>query len=382
MDAALGKDDILRRCGHKLTAQSVGPKLAWLRRYERRVYENTRRIFTSSNFIVQRLTGAYVIDHTTASMYDPFYNATTQTWDTDWAFELLGEIELPELCWPSDMVGHVHERAAAETYLPVGTPVACGTIDFWAESISVGVEASGECMLAYGTTMSVSAVSDITPRKSDVGWAPASVPGLFHVGGATAAAGALTAWIKALTGDTPFERLLDGAATVEPGSEGLLMLPYFAGERSPIFDSAARGVIAGLTLRHTSDHLYRAALEATGYAVRHILESMNDSAEMAETELVATGGGTRRALWPQIVTDITGYRQRMPTVLIGASYGDALIAARAVGLADTSTRWNSTKSVVSPSPKATTVYDELYDLYRSLDGATRNIAHSLARISA
>jgi len=192
-----------------------------------------------------------------------------------------------------------------------------------------------------------------------------------------ATSGALTGWLKKISGDLPYERLTEEAAGVPSGSDALVVLPYFAGERTPLFDPRARGLISGLTLSHGRGHLYRAMLEATAYGVRHIFEFMREAGGGGE-RLVAVGGGTKGGLWTQIVSDVTGRQQDLPEQTIGASYGDALLAARAVGLAEPDTDWSTISATVEPNAENREVYDELYKVYRDLYSATREHVHRLA----
>lgn len=381
LNEQFGVAQILRRCGHPLTAQSVGPKLRWLAVHEPEVYGATARFFSSHNFIVRRLTGEYVLDHTTASMVDPLYDMARQRWNTTWADELVPGLALPQLRWPGEAVGSVRPAAAAETGIPAGTPVACGVLDFWAENVGVGAEEPGDCMLAYGTTMSISAVTAAAVSTPPVASAPGSSPGLHHVGGATAAAGALTDWARELTGEEGYADLIGEADIVPAGADGLLVLPYFAGERSPLFDPQARGVMCGLTLRHGRGHLYRAVLEATAYAVRHVFESM-DATEVQRNRVVAAGGGTRARLWVQIMSDVTGVAQDIPHTTIGASYGDALLAARAIGLPTDRVDWARVVDTVRPDERVRERYAALYALYRELDPITRPVSHALDALAA
>ena len=160
------------------------------------------------------------------------------------------------------------------------------------------------------------------------------------------------------------------------GANGLVMLPYFAGERTPIMDPDARGVIAGLTLAHTRGDLYRAALEATGFGVRHNIEAI-EAAGGDIRRIVAVGGGTQGGLWTQIVSDITGRPQEIRAQSIGASYGAAFLAAQLVGPASIDT-WNPVRETVTPRPEAVEPYDELYGLYRDLYPRTADTVHALA----
>ncbi|XVQ09878.1 FGGY family carbohydrate kinase [Spirillospora sp. CA-255316] len=148
-----GADTILRRAGSPLTSQAVGPKLAWLRRHEPEVWARTRRLFMASSYLVHELTGAYVLDHHSASQCTPLYDLGAGAWIEDWAEEIAPGLELPPLLWPGEVAGTVHAGAAAATGLPEGVPVIAGTVDAWAEAVSVGVTAPGDTMLMYGTTM-------------------------------------------------------------------------------------------------------------------------------------------------------------------------------------------------------------------------------------
>jgi len=191
-----------------------------------------------------------------------------------------------------------------------------------------------------------------------------------------ATSGAITGWLRDLFGDVDYAELVELAAESPAGSNGLLMLPYFAGERTPVMDPHARGVVAGLTLTHTRGDLYRAALEAGGFGVRHNIETI-EAAGGVVRRIVAVGGGTQGSLWTQIVCDITGREQIIPSQTIGASYGVALLAAQAV--ADVSTvDWNPTRE--TRVPRDTAIYDELYSRYLELYTSTRDIAHMLAAV--
>jgi xylulokinase len=192
-----------------------------------------------------------------------------------------------------------------------------------------------------------------------------------------ATSGALTGWLRHIAGDPPYETLVDEAARIKPGSDGLVVLPYFAGERSPLFDPKARGVICGLTLSHGRGHLYRAVLEATAYGLRDILEVMYE-AEEGGKKLIAVGGGTKGGLWMQIVSDVTGMPQELPQETIGASYGDALLAAIATGLVKPSETWNATAALIEPNAKAHEVYTDFYQVFRELFPAIHTQLHNLA----
>lgn len=370
---------IVARCGKSLSTQAVGPKLVWVRRREPDVWARTRRWYTSHSFVVGRLTGEYALDHQTASQCDPLYDLAANDWYRPWADEVVPGLELPRLVWPGEVLGTVHAEAARATGLAEGTPVAAGTVDAWAEAFSAGVRHPGDLMLMYGSTMFFVQVLGSASSHPAL-WTTAGVDrGSSTLAAGMATSGSLTAWLADLCGGAPFERLVAEAAATPPGADGLLVLPYFAGERSPIFDPRARGVVAGLTLRHGRGHLFRAVYEGIAFGIRQILELLEQAAG-TPARIVAVGGGTQGGLWTQIVTDVTGREQLLPAQTIGASYGSALLAAIGAGLTAPDTDWSQIAGRVRPDLAHREVYDKLYDVYTELYPATKRQLHRLAAL--
>lgn len=374
-----GADAILRRGGSALSTQAVGPKLLWLQRHEPDLWRDVRRWFNSSSYVVARLTGEYVLDHHTASQCDPLYDMAAQDWAADWVDEVAPGVPTPRLAWSTEVVGTVTSEAAQLTGLPAGTPVTAGTVDAWAEAFSAGVRRPGDLMLMYGSTMFfVQVLKASTPHP--MLWGTAGLePGSRTLAAGMATSGSLTSWLQDVSGGIPFEDLVIEAAATPPGADGLVVLPYFAGERTPIFDPRARGVFAGLTLRHSRGHLFRAIYEGIAFGIRQILDHLDSAGEPVE-RLVAVGGGTKGGLWTQVVTDVTGRDQVLPAQTIGASYGDALLAAIGAGLVPTDTDWSSATTTVVPDLAHRAVYDELYEVYCDLYPASREAVHRLAVI--
>ncbi|MFE0331160.1 FGGY-family carbohydrate kinase [Streptomyces sp. NPDC058960] len=377
LNAELGRDAVLRRCGSLLSTQAVGPKIAWLAEHRPDVAARARRLYMPSSYLVNRLTGRYVLDHHSASQSVPLYDSNAQDWYRPWARRIAPDLELPPLRWPGDIAGQVTADAAAATGLPAGIPVVTGTIDAWSEALSVGAQHTGDLMLMYGSTMFlINTVSErlLVPELwSTVG----ALPGTRSLAGGMATSGVITDWLRDLLGEGDPDALLAEAEASGAGARGLLMLPYFAGERTPVADPDARGVIAGLTVEHTRGDLYRAALEATAFGVRHNVEAMR-AAGADIRRVVAVGGGTRGGLWTRIVSDVTGLEQEIRTVTLGASYGAAFLAASAIGETDIDS-WNPVRERVAPDTGLRSRYDDLYDLYLRLYPATRDIGHALAR---
>lgn len=379
LTAEFGADAVIDRAGTLLSSQAVGPKIEWVRRHEPEVFERATGWYGSNSYIAAKLTGEYVIDHHTASQCDPLYATRSFEWNTEWAQRICGHIPMPRLVWPSEVVGRVHADASSATGVPVGTPVVAGTVDAFAEAFSVGVRQPGDTMLMYGSTMFL--VQIIDDYHSDPAlWTTAGIERETHaLAAGTATAGSLVNWLQATTGGASFETLMAEAQAVPPGSEGLLVLPYLAGERTPVFDPGARGVFAGLTLRHGRGHLFRAAYEGISFGIRQILERFDDA--HTANRIVAVGGGLRSPIWAQTLTDITGRTQLVPEQAIGASYGDALLAAIGAGVVAPETDWARIRCEVTPDAANAALYDQLYATWCELYPATREQVHRAAAVS-
>ncbi|MEJ6553442.1 sugar kinase [Microbacterium esteraromaticum] len=379
MTAELGDGEIARIGGSVLTSQAGGPKIAWVADEEVQHWSQAARLFMPASWLARKLTGAYVLDHQSASQVSPLYDIENERWHEPWWSRFAAPVEPPPLAWAGDVAGAVTAVAAEVTGIPEGVPVITGTIDAWTEAVSVGAHGVGDLMLMYGTTMFLIATGDHTLRTPSMWTTAGAFPGTRNLAGGMSTSGALTAWLKDLT-EADYPQLLAEAAESGVGARGLLMLPYFAGERTPIQDPDARGVIAGLTLRHGRGDLYRAALEATALGVRHNIETMRRAGADIR-RIVAVGGGTQGRLWLQIVSDVTGLVQEVPATTIGASYGAAFLAASAVGVDGHAPRieqWNPVAERIEPDPDARIAYDALYDRYLRLYAGTKDVVHELA----
>ena len=374
----LGEDAILARCGKLLSSQAVGPKLAWVRRHIA-AYRPDMRWYSTHSYVIQHLTGRWVLDHHTASQCDPLYDVYKQDWAHDWVEKLLPGLALPELVWPTDIVGHVTAEAAKVTGLPEGIPVVAGTVDAWAEAFSVGVCRPGDLMLMYGSTVFMVQVLPAATGDSRLWTTSGVMPGSHTLAAGMSTSGSLTTWMRDLMGSPSFEELVAEASQVPAGSDGLVILPYFAGERTPHYDPEARGVIEGLSLRHTRGHLFRAAYEGIAHGIRDILDLLAEVAGPA-ARVVAVGGGTQGGLWTQIVSDVCGIEQIVPTVTVGASYGDALMAAIAVGLVPETTTWSQTGKVITPDSSTAAMHQRIHEVFTQTYPATKELVHTLSQI--
>ena len=376
----IGADRIMARCGNALTSQSVGPKILWLKQERPEIYAQTAMVLSATSYLTWKLTGEYVIDHYTAANFSPLYDVTRQVWADDMANAILPLNRLPRLAWSTEIAGHVTARAAAETGLAIGTPVTVGTIDAAAEAVSVGVKDPGEMMMMYGSTIFIIQLTAEPVCDPRLWYAPWLYPGQHASMAGLATSGTLTHWFRNQfardLGPDAFAQLSAEAAASPKGAKGLLCLPYFSGERTPIHDPQAVGAFFGLNLTHTRGDMFRAVCEGIASGTAHVMDTCRDLGA-APSRVLAVGGGTQNAVWMQATSDLGGVAQIVAEKTIGASYGDAFLAAVAVGraLPDQIAEWNPVARVVQPMTEA--AYARQYPLWRRLYTQTRDIAQEL-----
>ena len=392
LSATLGIERVFERTGQYLSSQSVGPKVLWLKHHEPDVYRRTRKIVTATTYLVYRLTGRFVVDNYVAPYFTPFFNVDHLAWDPEFVEPVCPVEWLPETLWATEAAGVVAKQAALETGIPEGTPVGVGTADAAAEAIAAGAVDPGDMVVMYGTTIFLIQALDRYRRHPGLWASVYCVPGQAALAAGMSTTGVLIRWFRdefagleldaeQRGGTSAYKVLSDQAAQIPAGSDGLITLPYFSGERTPINDPHARGLIFGLTLKHSRAHVYRSVLEGIGLGLRHNIAAMAEVDAMPK-RLVATSGGVQNELWVQICSDATGLPQEVPARTVGAAYGDAYLAGYAAGLFRDSRPlkqdWVKIARVYEPDRRVTPVYDELYPIYVELYQNTREQMRRLA----
>lgn len=380
-----GKEEIFRRCGTPLTTQSAAAKVLWVKNHEPEVYARAARFITGSTYLVAKLTDNYVIDHYTAATWVPLYDMEKLDWVDDTQLFCRRD-QLAQCRWSNEVVGTVTEKAAKETGLAVGTKVTTGTADASAEAFSVGVLDPGDMMLMYGSSIFIIHVVEKLTVDNRLWAGPYLFPGTYSVAAGMSCAGTLTHWFwdnfaqdlaaKAnAAGTNVFAEIAKLSEGIPAGSDGLVILPYFSGERTPINDPKAKGTIFGLNLQHTRAHIYKALLEGVGYGINQHFEIF-DALKMGTKKVMAVGGGTKNPAWLQIVSDISGKEQHVAQVEIGAAYGDALIAALATGFYRDSAQVAQQihiKNTVTPNAENYEAYRPYRSRYERLYLQTKNL---------
>jgi xylulokinase len=386
-----GADKIMSHCGHKLIAQDLGPRLLWIKRNRPQVYSQMDCVLTASSYLVYRLTDEKVIDIYTAYDSAPMFDIHRCEYLPEMTGDLISPDKLPKPVWSTEIVGAVTMKAAGETGLAQGTPVIAGTADAASEALSAGLAMTGDLMIMYGSSTYFILKADKLVA-SDTLWGDSFLePGTYAVAAGMAVGGSLTRWYRDnfaplelqeenRSGVNAYSILAQQASEVPVGSNGLVVLPYFSGERTPFYDPGARGLIFGLTLTHTRKDIYRAILESVGFGIRDNIEAMTD-AGLEINRYLAVGGGIKNQVWLQIVSDILGVSQSIPDQQYGACYGDAFMAGVGIGefpSVSEITRWVKYCKEITPNPDHQRAYEKLFRIYKNLYKQTADSMHELA----
>ena len=355
-------------------------KMLWMKHNEPENWAKTKLFLPPNDYVIYKLTGEVAIDYSSAGNIGGIFDMNTRTWSE----EMLTAMGIPLSMMPSrlvestDVVGQLTSQAAEELGLCAGMPVVASGIDCGAANIGLGVFEPGVYAAAIGTSMCAALISDKPVKgKGLIVWPylyKAKELSYYFAGGATA--GAIVKWFRNNLcelerqaeregGPNTYDVLNEQAAKIPAGSEGLIVLPYFMGERSPIWDSNAKGTIVGLSLAHTKAHLYRAFLEAVAYSLR---DAMNATGENLGQYILLAGGVTKSRLWRQIFADVTGYPVVCPKSDVEANMGDVMLAGIGTGLLtyEQVKTWQVLDQPIMPDPVCHAQYNRCFEVYKSI----------------
>ena len=377
--ARLGKERFIQITGNVALTGFTAPKILWVKENEPDVYAKAKHVLLPKDYIRLKLTGEYAMDKADG--------AGTVLFDLrarDWSEEVLSALEIPRVWMPKtfegpEFTGFVNEEAASLTGLKAGTPVAAGGGDQAAQAVGVGAVEPGIVGLTVGTSGVVFATTPsalIEPEGRLHAFCHA-VPGLWHfMGVMLSAAGSLQWYRDTLAPAMSFDELLKEAEGIPAGSEGLQFLPYLTGERTPHPDPLARGAFIGLTIRHSRAHMTRALLEGVAFGLKDSFTLIQNAGLDAITQVRASGGGTKGALWRQILASVLDAELVTVNTTEGAAYGAALLAGVGAGV------WSDVPSAsdacikitgsTQPVPSEMDVYRQTYPVYQDLYPALKS----------
>jgi xylulokinase len=369
----VGKDKFIQITGNVALTGFTAPKILWVKENEPDVFAKAKHVLLPKDYIRYKLTGEYAMDKADG--------AGTVLFDLkkrDWSEEVLSSLAIPHSWMPktfegTEFTGYVTEEAAQLTGLKAGTPVAAGGGDQAAGAVGMGVVEPGIIGLTVGTSGVVFATTPsalIEPEGRLHAFCHA-VPGMWHfMGVMLSAAGSLQWYRDSLAASMGFDDLLKEAESIPAGSEGLQFLPYLSGERTPHPDPLARGAFIGLTLRHSRAHMTRAVLEGVAFGLKDSFTLIQNAGLGGITQVRASGGGTKGALWRQIMASVLDAELVTVNTTEGAAYGAALLAGVGGGAwSDVPVACKSSikiKGSTQPDPSQTEMYQKAYSLYREL----------------
>ena len=390
----LGEEGVTAMFGHIPRSDDIATKILWIKDNEPDVYARTYKFLTGSSYLTAKLTGAYTIDSYLAkAAFRPIYKQDG-TYDAVQGPRFCRVDQMASIGNVTDIAGGVTAEAARACGLLEGTPVIVGTGDSTAESIAGGLVAPGTLFVQFGSTMfyicCLEGRMDASSYDQFPGSNPFTIPGSFAATGGTNCAGTLTKWVRDTYygaeveasrhgGPDAYSVMAEEAAQVPPGSDGLIVLPYFYGERSPINDPQAKGVMFGLSGKHSRKEINRAALEAVAYSLGSHMRMFERHHVLPERVIIA-GGGTKNPVWMQIAADVIGMPVQTAENWQTASYGDACMAAIGCGILRDFRELQEVMPLsrpVLPDAGHHALYQRYLDIYENLYQCTKELMHQL-----
>jgi xylulokinase len=386
-----GSEEVHRLTGKPADTTPALYKLLWLREHEPETFDRTHRVVDVHAFLVHRLTGTW---RTTTACADPLGLVDMQA--LDWSDDLLVRVGLtrehmPALSAPGEVIGELSATAAAEVGLPAGLPLVGGAGDGQSAGLGANATRPGRAYLNLGTAVVAGTMSERYAWDRAFRTLVGAVPGMYSMetllqGGtytvnwfleriATLDAGRLGLGLRDV------DILETAAARLGPGAEGLLLVPYWASAQTPYWDPAARGILFGLAGHHGKEHMFRALMEGIAFEQRLAFEAMEPRLDHSIDTVLATGGGSRSALWRQIVADVTRKPVAACREAETTSLGAGIHAAAASGwhgsLLDAADAMTGEGAHHTPDESTAAEYDELFAVYREIYPRTAPLHQAL-----
>src|ERR671931_395008 len=388
-----GSDEVHRLTGKPADTTPALYKLLWLREHEPETIRRTRWVADVHAFLVNRLTGTW---RTTTACADPLGLIDMER--RDWADDLLARVGLdrervPALIAPGEIVGELSAAASEQLGLPAGMPVVGGAGDGQSAGLGANATRPGSAYVNLGTAVVAGTMTERYAWDRAFRTLLGAVPGTYAMETLLQGGTYTVNWFLQRIAPLDAERLGLGlkdvdvleaaAARVGPGAEGLLLVPYWASAQTPYWDPAARGVVFGLAGHHGKEHLFRALMEGIAFEQRLALEGMERGLGRPVDVLVTTGGGSRSALWRQIVADVTRKTVVVCREAETTSLGAGIHAAAAAGwhgsLLEAAEAMTGTGARPVPDEGPAARYDELFAIYREIYPRTAPLHRALQR---
>ena len=376
----VGFDRIFSISGNSFEPSYTTPKILWFKENEPEIYKNTYKFLQSNSFIAFKLTGVITQDMSQGYGLHMF-NMEKGIYDNDLCNELgVDREKLPAIVPCHHVIGVITKKAAEETGLKPGIPVVAGGLDAACGTLGAGVYKVGQTQEQGGQAGGMSICVDKALSHPKLILSSHVVPGLWLLQGGTVGGGGAVKWFSEqlgaseaaqakIEGSNVFKVMDDEAAEIAIGSDGLIFLPYMAGERSPLWDKNAKGVFFGLGYDKTRAHMIRSVMEGCAYALYHNMKTAEESGVKSDI-LNAMGGAANSRLWTQIKADVTGTPIQVPTSDTATTMGASILAGVGIGayksFEEAAERTIKITRIHEPDMKAHDRYKKYYEIYLEL----------------
>jgi len=374
-----GDSEIYQQTGCSVHSMYPLYKLIWMREEQPQIFQHAVRFISAKEFVLKQLTGEYMIDFGVAAG-SALMNTHTLEWNA-LSLELAGihPNQLSPLVSPWQIVNNINPELATQMGIPKETPLVIGSADAVNSSLGAGAVLPGQATCMIGTS---GAFRIIAPRpmldEQTRSYCFTIDSDHWLVGGAINNAGLALTWLRnafnqMLQNQTKdarlsFDNLVSSALETPPGADGLICLPFFAGERSPYWNMNARGVFFGINLNHDARHMARALMEGVAYRLRSVRDVLTELGADVK-EIRASGGFTRSDLWPQIVSSVLNHDLAVPANGETSSLGAAFWALLGSGVVECFEDLNPLVKLTNsyqPDFQESLIYDSLYQIYMDL----------------
>lgn len=398
----IGTERIFNITANRLEDHPALVNLLWERNHQPNIYKTISKVLTIDGYITFKLTGKTVLHYSAAAFFGIAYNILDQKFEKKLLDEIgIDESVLPDLCRCEDIIGEVTENASSDCGLAAGTPVAGGQVDCNAGWLQGGAIDPGDFQMNLGTCGNFGIIHQ--NRNFLFSSAGASSINFAYTVGSentyitvptTTTGGQTLRYIRdnfsqleveneRILGINSYDLLNLEAQKIPLGCNGLIFLPYLMGERTPIWDVNARGVIFGLSLNHTKGHIVRAAMEGVAFALYHSFETLSNAGLKVNYPLVLNEGGAKSQLWRRIITDVFNVETVLLKRRTGAPFGDAILAGVATGVwnnFEVAKEWVETIEPMEPDEQKHIRYMEFFQLFKEIYQNIKGNFQKLAKI--
>ena len=383
MKEHIGDDRVFEVSGNPIDPYYGMIKLMWERDNRPELYGQAYKLQTAADYPVMKLTGRVVTDYSNAALIGVAFDIRKKKWDAD-LLEKMGIDPgiLPEAFPCESIIGEVTGEAAERTGLKKGTPVLAGGVDAPMAYVANGALEDGDWALTMGTAGCMGVVHNHPNFARNLIECPHSANSTrsYTSVGATIAFGSCTRYFrdeyaqyeKAICRDLDlnvYDMMNLEAASVPVGSDGLIVLPYFSGERTPIWNPNARALIFGMSLKHTRYHFLRALMEGAALALYDNYMFMKEAGIKMNEPIAVGEGGAKSNLWRQIIADVFGVPVAYQEEQKGAPEGNAICVGVASGVFpdySVAKQWVNFTAINEPNMKNHEIYMELFEIYQNL----------------